>query len=70
MNPFTVQKIIRTNETKISVHALSKICGTRIRHADLIMSDEMEVFDCPYSGKVCHFVKGVSPLGWIKLWFR
>ncbi|MBQ3151706.1 MAG: hypothetical protein IJB86_10730 [Clostridia bacterium] len=70
MNPFTVQKIIRTSETKMSVFALCKICGTHIRHGDLRLSDDMEVFDCPYSKKVCHFVKGISPMGWIKLWFR
>lgn len=70
MNPFTVQKIIRTSDTKISVIGLRKICGVRIRHADLKMSDEMEVFDCPYCKSVCHFVKGVSPVGWIRIWFR
>ena len=70
VNPFTVRKIIRTSDTKISVFALRKICGRRIRHADLRMSEEMEVFDCPYSKKVCHFVKGISPTGWINIWFR
>ena len=70
MNPFTVNRIIKTSATKHSVASLSSVCGKRIRHADLKMSDAREVFHCPYAGRVCHVVKGVSLPGWFRLWFR
>ena len=70
MNPFTVRRVIKHSDKKYSVAALSSVCGGRIRHADLIMSAPREVFHCPYAGRVCHFVKGISPSGWIRLWFR
>ena len=70
MNPFTVRRMIKQSDKKYSVAALSSMCGKRIRHADLIMSDAREVFHCPYAGRVCHFVKGISFSGWFRLWFR
>ncbi len=68
MSPFALNRLIRSGE-KYSVPALRAISGKKIRHADLRMSDEMEVFRCPYCGHVCHFAKGLSLMGWIRVWF-
>ena len=69
VNPITLNRIIKSGDKKYSVPALNILCGKRIRHADLIMSDSLEVFRCPYAGRVCHYAKGVSLRGWFRLWF-
>lgn len=70
MNPFAVHRLIHSSDKKYSVASLSSACGKQLHHADLKMSDALEVFRCPYAGRVCHYVKGISPAGWFRLWFR
>lgn len=69
MNPIVLNRIIKSGDKKYSVPALNILCGKRIRHADLKMSDSFEVFHCPYANRVCHYAKGVSLRGWVRLWF-
>lgn len=43
MNPFKVNKVIRENnmnDKQICVDTLSELCGGRVKHAFLRMSDE------------------------------
>ena len=69
MNPIVLNRILKTGDKKYSVPALNILSGKRIRHADLKMSDSLEVFHCPYAKRVCHYAKGISLRGWIRLWF-
>ena len=51
MNPFKVNKVIRENnmnDKQICVDTLSELCGGRVKHAFLRMSDE--TFLCAESG--------------------
>lgn len=69
VNPITLNRIIKSGDKKYSVPALNILCGKRIRHADLRMSEPLEVIRCTYTGRVCHYAKGVSLRGWFRLWF-
>lgn len=70
MNPFVVQKIINEsnrNGQRLIIEQLSEKCGVKLRHAHVIMSEDM------FESEVCkgfmrHWVKAVSPFGWITLW--
>ncbi|MBQ7541868.1 MAG: hypothetical protein IJT44_06210 [Clostridia bacterium] len=69
MNPIAINRMLKTGQQKYSVPALNILCGKRIRHSDLKMSGNMEVFRCPYANRVCHYATGLSLRGWIRLWF-
>ena len=71
MNPFKVNKVIKENnmnDVQISVDTLSELCGGRVRHAYLRMSDE--TFLCAESGGFPrHWVEGLKLHSWVTMWF-
>lgn len=71
MNPFKVNKVIKEsdlNDSPISIDTLSRLCGGKIRHRYLRMSQD--VFACPESKHFPrHWVEGLKLHSWITLWF-
>lgn len=71
MNPFKVNKVIKENnmnDNQICVDTLSELCGGRIKHAFLRMSDE--TFICAESGGFPrHSVEGLRLHSWFTMWF-
>lgn len=70
MNPFKVQKIINescSNGKRLIIEQLSEKCGVKFRHAHFIMSEDMFESDVCH-GFPRHWVKSVSPFGWLTLW--
>lgn len=70
MNPFHVQRLIRSSQERYCIPALRQIFDKQLQYSDLTVSDTPKENSCPFTGTVCHYVKGVSPRGWITLWFR
>ena len=71
MNPFEVHKIIsdsKKNDERLVIEELNQRCGVRLRHAHLIMSQEMFSHG-PSGGFPRHWVKGLHPLSYLTLWF-
>ena len=71
MNPFKVNKVIEENnmnDKQICIDTLGELCGGRIRHAYLRMSNE--TFLCKESnGFPRHWVEGLKLHSWFTLWF-
>lgn len=71
MNPFKVNKVIKENnmiDNQICVDTLSELCGGRVKHAFLRMSDE--TFLCAESGGFPrHSVEGLRFHSWFTMWF-
>lgn len=70
MNPFKVNKVIREknkNDVQICVDTLSELCGGRIKHAFLRMSDQ--TFLCEECGGFPrHWVEGLRLHSWFTMW--
>lgn len=70
MNPFLVQRLIRSSEERYCIPALQQIFDKPFRESDLVLSYTSKAINCPFTGTNCHYVKNISLRGWITLWFR
>ena len=71
MNPFKVRKIIyesKKNGEKLVIEELSKKCGGRLHHGQLILSQEMFNYE-EGGGFPRHWVKGLRPESYLLMWF-
>ncbi len=68
MNPQKVEIIIKDSKTLLCIDNLSKIANIRLRHKDVELSDSF--FFCPHCGVSRHYVKSLTPTGWLSLLFN
>lgn len=67
MNPFVINKILKTSQEKLCIDSLSKKCEIPLRHRFFKMSSDL--FKCPMCEDNRHYVKKISLYGWAHLPF-